>query len=58
MSESLTQGLLDGYTAYASPLEIQRESMADATLGTVGTSLSLSVSVSWSWSFSWSWSWT
>ncbi len=58
MVNSLTQELLDGYTAYASPMDIQRESLADATLGSVGTSLSLSISVSYSLSVSWSWSWT
>ncbi|GAA6527778.1 hypothetical protein [Intrasporangium sp. DVR] len=58
MNTSLTQQLLDGYTAYASPMDIQRESLADTDLASVGTSISLSVSVSYSLSVSWSWSWT
>lgn len=58
MGTSITRDLLDGYTAYASPVDIQQESLADTRLSNVGTSLSISVSVSYSWSVSWSWSWT
>ena len=52
------KSLLSGYTAYASPVEIQRSASNDAQLGDVGTSVSLSVSVSYSLSFSWSFSWS
>lgn len=54
----MERSLLSGYTAYASPTEIQSIVLNDAELGDVGTSISLSVSVSYSLSFSWSWSWT
>ncbi|QAY62558.1 signal protein [Xylanimonas allomyrinae] len=48
--------VLGGYTAYASPSEIQNIALNEAELGNVGTSVSLSVS--YSLSLSWSWSWT
>lgn len=54
----MTDELLEGYLAYATPTEIQQESLAGDRVGNVGTSLSLSVSVSYSLSVSWSWSWT
>lgn len=56
MAQSITRDLLDGYTAYASPMDIQEETLADARLANAGTSISISVSLSWS--VSWSWSWT
>lgn len=52
----MERSLLSGYTAYASPTEIQSIVLNDARLGDVGTSIS--ISVSYSLSFSWSWSWT
>ncbi|AZZ54663.1 signal protein [Rathayibacter iranicus] len=52
----MERSLLSGYTAYASPTEIQSIVLNDAQLGDVGTSIS--ISVSYSLSFSWSWSWT
>lgn len=52
----MERSLLSGYTAYASPTEIQSIVLNDAQLGDVGTSVS--ISVSYSLSFSWSWSWT
>lgn len=52
----MERSLLSGYTAYASPTEIQSIILNDAQLGDVGTSVS--ISVSYSLSFSWSWSWT
>lgn len=54
----MTDALLEGYTAYATPAEIRQESLAGQQVGNVGTSLSLSVSVSASVSWTWSWSWT
>ncbi|WP_017569534.1 hypothetical protein [Nocardiopsis halotolerans] len=55
MDKNITQDLLEGYTAYSAPAEIQNETLAGSRLNNVGTSVSLSVSysVSVSWSVSW-----
>lgn len=45
--------LLQGYTQYTIPLEIQKSALESDLLANVGTSLSLSVSISYSWSISW-----
>lgn len=58
MHKTITQDLLEGYTAYSAPTEIQNETLADSRLNNVGTSLSVSVSLSYSVSVSWSVSWT
>lgn len=46
--------LLQGYTQYTTPLEIQNSALESDQLGNVGTSISLSLSISYSWSLSWS----
>jgi hypothetical protein len=51
----VTDELIESYTAYVTPFEIQQESLAGPEVGNVGTSLSLSVSASVSWTWSWSW---
>ncbi|XXC21437.1 LxmA leader domain family RiPP [Bacillus subtilis] len=48
------KNLISGYTAYTSPVEVQKSANEENQLGNVGTSVSLSysASVSWSWSVS------
>jgi hypothetical protein len=58
MNATITRDLLSGYAAYATPMELRNEALADSRMTNVGTSVSLSVSVSYSVSVSWSWSWT
>lgn len=55
MPESLNT-VVDGFTQYTDPTEIQRDAAHDSELGNVGTSISLSVSysASISWTVSWS----
>ncbi|WP_412094288.1 LxmA leader domain family RiPP [Bacillus atrophaeus] len=52
----IMKNLISGYTAYTSPVEVQKSANEENQLGNVGTSLSLSLSVSYSASVSWSWS--
>ncbi|AUS13057.1 LxmA leader domain family RiPP [Bacillus subtilis] len=47
------KNLISGYTAYTSPVEVQKSTNEENLLGNVGTSVSLSV-VSVSWSATWS----
>lgn len=51
-----TKSILNGYTTYVTPREIQKSAVEETQLGNVGTSISLSVTYSWSlsWTFTWS----
>ena len=48
--------ILDGYTTYTTPAEVQKSAVEDNQLGNVGTSITIRVSysASVSWTFSWS----
>lgn len=50
------KSILDGYTTYTTPAEVQKSAIEDNQLGNVGTSVTISVSYSLtvSWTFSWS----
>lgn len=50
------KSILDGYTTYTTPAEVQKSAIEDNQLGNVGTSVTFSVSysLSVSWTFSWS----
>ena len=52
----MSEDLMNGYAAYASPVSIVQERGLSATEHpdtSVSLSVSLSLSVSWSWSWSW-----
>lgn len=54
--EVMEKSILDGYTTYTTPAEVQKSAVEDNQLGNVGTSITISVSysASVSWTFSWS----
>ena len=53
-AEVMEKCMIDGYTTYTSPAEVQKSAIEENQLGNVGTSISVSVSWSVSWTFSWS----